>query len=267
MFNKVLILLSCILELTACATPAAHFAKVADDYGFYELTVNSGTFNHRFYIKTNPSLSLNKEVLHVYLDGDGSPWNRQRWLNEDPTSRSPMILELMRQDQTTSIFLGRPCYHGFSKSPACHFKYWTSHRYSNEVVISMAQALKNWLEKKPFKRIVLIGYSGGGTLAVLMAPHIANVQTVVTLAANLDVAEWSRYHGYSPLTESLNPATFSLSADIKQVHIAGLKDHIVPAQIIKSYTDRQVNATYLAYTNYDHHCCWVKAWKSILSKF
>ena len=267
MFNKVLILLLCILELTACATPTAHFANVAEDYGFHGFTVNSDVFDHQFYLNTTPNLSLNKEVLHVYLDGDGSPWNRQRWLNEDPTSRNPMILELMHQDRVSSIFLGRPCYHGFNKSPPCHFKYWTSHRYSNEVVTSMVQALKKWLEKNSFKRVVLIGYSGGGTLAVLMAPHIANVQTIVTLAANLDVAEWSRYHGYSPLTESLNPAALSLNTDIKQIHIAGLKDQIVPAQIIKSYTDKQVNATYLAYADYDHHCCWVKTWQSILSKF
>lgn len=267
MFNKVLILLPCILGLTACATPAERFTDVAEDYGFYRFTVNSGTFGHQFYLNNGSNLNLNEEVLHVYLDGDGSPWMQRRWINEDPTSKNPMILDLMRQDRATSILLGRPCYHGFSKSPGCHFKYWTSHRYSNEVVISMAQALKNWLEKNSFKRIVLIGFSGGGTLAVLIAPHIANVQTVVTLAANLDVDAWSRHHGYSPLTESLNPAEFSLTADLRQIHIAGLNDRIVPAEIIKSYTAKQANATYLAYAGYDHHCCWAKAWQSILSKF
>ena len=267
MFIKIYILLFSIVELTACATPSEHFSKIADAYGFYQFTVSSETFKHQFYSNTNPNLTLNREALHVYLDGDGSPWHREHWINEDPTSRNPMILELMHQDQAPSIFLGRPCYHGFSKSPPCDFKYWTSHRYSSEVVTSMVQALKNWLKKHSFNHITLIGYSGGGTLAVLIAPHIANVQTVVTLAANLDVDAWSRYHGYSPLSESLNPATISLPLELKQIHIAGLNDDIVPAQIIKSYADKQENALYLAYPDFGHHCCWTETWRSILEKF
>ena len=268
MSTKIIILLLCVLELTACATPAEHFAEVAKRSGFYGFTLNSGTFSHQFYSNTRPNPKLTGEVLHVYLDGDGSPWKQHRWVNDDPTSRNPMILELMQQDKSTSVFLGRPCYHGFSHSSTCHYKHWTSHRYSNEVVNSMAQALQLWLKKNSFKHLVLIGYSGGGTLAVLMAPHITNVQTVVTLAANLDVEAWSRYHGYNPLTESLNPATFSaLNPQIKQIHLSGLKDTNVPAQIIESYADRQANALYLAYADYDHHCCWTRVWKSILSKF
>ncbi|MGR9044145.1 MAG: alpha/beta fold hydrolase [Gammaproteobacteria bacterium] len=264
--RELIVLFSCV-GLTACATPSENFSKIATAYGFYRFTVSTETFEHQFYSNTDPTFVSKREVLHVYLDGDGSPWHRQRWLNDDPTSRNPMILDLMRQDRTPSILLGRPCYHGFSQSTSCHSKYWTSHRYSDEVVNSMAQALNNWLKNHSFSRIVLIGYSGGGTLGVLIAPHIANARTVVTLAANLDVEAWSLYHGYSPLKESLNPATLSLNNDLKQIHIAGSEDSIVPAQIIKSYADKQVNALFLSYDGYDHRCCWTETWRSILEKF
>lgn len=257
----------CILILTSCATPSEHFAKVAFDFGFSGLLFSTGLFDHQLYTNAEASYHLNHEVLYVYLDGDGSPWEQHRWIADDPTSTNPMILELMQQDNNPSIFLGRPCYHGFNNSAACHFKYWTSHRYSREVINSMALALKRWLQQYPYKKIVLIGFSGGGTLAVLMAPELPGVQTVVTVAANLDVDAWSLYHRYLPLSESLNPATLSLNTHLKQIHIVGLNDTIVPAGLIKAYADKQVNATYISYPHFDHHCCWVKEWPAILSKF
>jgi pimeloyl-ACP methyl ester carboxylesterase len=254
----------CFLGLAGCATPSERFASAAANFGFHGFSLNSGIFDHQFYTNAKVTQEINGQVLHVYLDGDGTPWEKRQWIADDPTSRNSLILELMRQDKAAAILLGRPCYQGLNKTSTCHYKYWTSHRYSKKVVDSMAQVLKLWLNKHSFKQVVLIGYSGGGTLAVLMAPYIPEVKTIVTLAANLDVEAWSRYHGYNPLPESLNPAGIALNANLRQIHIAGLEDNIVPARIIKSYVDRQVNALYLPYANFDHHCCWVKEWASIL---
>jgi len=262
--KKLFISIVCFLGLAGCTTPSERFASAAANFGFYGFSLNSGIFDHQFYTNTKVTQDINEEVLHVYLDGDGTPWEKHQWIADDPTSRNPMILELMRQDKAAAIFLGRPCYQGLNKTSACHYKYWTSHRYSKKVVDSMVQVLKLWLNKHSFKQVVLIGYSGGGTLAVLMAPYLSEVQTIVTLAANLDVEAWSRYHGYKPLPESLNPARINLNANLRQMHIAGLEDNIVPAQIIKSYVEKQVNALYLPYAHFDHHCCWVKEWVSIL---
>jgi len=257
----------CFLGLAGCTTPAERFASAAANFGFYGFSLNSGVFDHQFYTNAKVTQDINKDVLHVYLDGDGTPWEKHQWLTDDPTSRTPMILELIQQDKAAAIFLGRPCYQGLNKTSACHYKYWTSHRYSKQVVDSMVKVLKLWLNKHPFKKVVLIGYSGGGTLAALMAPYLPEVQTIVTLAANLDVEAWSRYHGYKPLPESLNPAGIPLNANLRQIHIAGLEDNIVPAQIIESYAKKQANALYLPYAHFDHHCCWVKEWVFILRFF
>ena len=265
--KKMFISILCFLILAGCTTPSERFASAAANFGFYGFSLNSGTFDHQFYANVKVTQDINEEVLHVYLDGDGTPWEKHQWIADDPTSRNPMILELMRQDEAPSILLGRPCYQGFNKTSACHYRYWTSHRYSKKVVGSMVQVLKRWLNKHSFKQVVLIGYSGGGTLAVLMAPYLPEVRTIVTLAANLDVEAWSRYHGYYPLPESLNPAGIALNVNLRQIHIAGLEDKIAPAQIIKSYAEKQVNALYLPYAHFDHHCCWVKEWASILRFF
>lgn len=256
-----------ILTVTGCATPAQHFAAVALDYGFMASSITGYPFTHRIYANRLSSQAPQNQILHVYLDGDGTPWEHQSRPSDDPTSRNPLILSLMAQDQAASIFLGRPCYHGFNATTFCNDSLWTSKRYAQEIVDSMAMALNNWLQKQQFKKVVLIGYSGGGTLAVLMADKIPAVQTVLTFAANLDVAAWSQVHGYANLTESLNPIMQrQLPGQIKQIHLAGAEDEVVPASIIKSYADQQ-NATYYLFPDFDHQCCWEEAWQKILQLF
>jgi pimeloyl-ACP methyl ester carboxylesterase len=257
-----------VLLLTGCAAPAQHFASEALHYGFNESTVTTTTFKHRIYANQLANKVKSDAVLHVYLDGDGTPWDRQSWPADDPTSRNPMILSLMAQDKAAAILLGRPCYHGFSTTAACHHSLWTSKRYAPEIVDSMTAALTSWLQKHLFQQIVLIGYSGGGSLAVLIADKIAAVQTVVTFAANLDVAAWSKAQGYENLTESLNPIEQKkLPQRIKQLHFAGGDDGTVPAEVVKAYADSQKNALYQVFPEFDHQCCWEQEWQKILALF
>ncbi len=253
--------------LTACATPSEHFAAVAKASGFTGVSLNTGQFDHQLYMNAQALQHVNSNRLHVYLDGDGMPWEQHRWISDDPTSRNPIILELMQQDKQPSIFVGRPCYQGFNKTSVCNSKYWTSHRYSRDVVNSMVLALKQWLKQNSYKQIVLIGFSGGGTLALLIASEIEVIKTVVTVAGNLDTEAWSDFHHYLPLSESLNPEKLSFNASLKQIHLAGLEDNTVPASLIKSFADKQTNATFIAYPHFDHHCCWVNEWPAILSLF
>lgn len=265
--NTLFIIAGCFW-LTGCATPSEHFSTVADEMGFYPLIVNTNLFVHQIYINHIAKKGLNKDTLHVYLDGDGTPWKHKRWIAQDPTSRNPMILELMAIDKQPAMLLGRPCYHGYSETPQCHYRFWTSHRYSQQVVDSMATALKILLKDHGYSRIALIGFSGGGALAVLIASEVPEVKTVVTLAANLDVDVWSRYHGYKPLQDSLNPADQALSLKVKQIHIVGAEDKIVPPSVVESYLEKQNGfSTYMIYDNHDHFCCWSEQWEEILGLF
>jgi dienelactone hydrolase len=255
-----------VMLLSACATPSERFADAADNLGFEELTVRTDRFAHRIYSHINAVKNTDRKTLHIYLDGDGTPW-QQRWIAGDPTSRSPIILKLMEQDSEPSILLGRPCYHGFSDTEPCHNKFWTSHRYSKPVVESMAAALQQWLEATDFNEIVLIGYSGGGTLAMLIAPYIDKIKAIVTVAANLDVKAWSEFHGYLPISGSLNPAVEpELPPMIRQFHLAGGKDDNVPPFIIETFAKTHRRAQAIIYSDFDHQCCWAEAWPSILGK-
>ena len=248
--------------LVGCMTPSQRFSQQVLRLGFKSQLLKSIHFQHRVYLAKE---FMEGEVLHVYLDGDGTPWERNRWIADDPTARNPLILQLMNQDTAPAILLGRPCYYGLSQTDSCDNKYWTSHRYSKQVVDSMSQVLNTWLEKYQFKEIVLIGYSGGGTIAVLMADKIKNIVKVVTVAANLDVTKWSEFHGFSTLTQSLNPAErVKLNPEIKQIHFAGKQDKVVPSFIIKAYVETQNNAKYYEFPDKNHSCCWNDGWGELL---
>lgn len=256
------------LCISGCATPSEQFAAVAEEKGFFPVSVDTASFEHQIYFNQKVIDRPDRDILHVYLDGDGTPWEQKRWIAEDPTSRNPLILELMALDRQPAMFLGRPCYHGYSFSPQCHFKFWTSHRYSRQVVDSMTAALKILLTKYGFSQVSLIGFSGGGALALLIAPEIPEVKTVITVAANLNVDAWSRHHGYKPMQESLNPASQEISPHVRQIHIVGAKDEVVPPFIVESYLEMQnVKSTYMILDDYDHFCCWTEKWREILRLF
>ena len=172
----------------------------------------------------------------------------------------------MQLDKSPALLLGRPCYHSLSQTTECAAKYWTSHRYSTEVVQSMAMTLTQWLATHSYTHLVLIGYSGGGVLAMLIARQIPTVKLIVTVAANLNVSEWSRYHGYLPLNDSLNPAEFATNKKIQQLHIAGTEDKIVPAYIIEQFASKQENSNYRLIPGQDHRCCWLSVWPEILEQ-
>lgn len=262
---RLLLLIGCLM-LFSCATPTEKYIRTANKMGFREIIVDSGQFYHRIYANKKVLQPSGSPVIHVYLDGDGTPWEKHRWITDDPTPRNHLVLRMMQQDQAPAILLSRPCYSGFSQSVACHNKYWTSHRYSQEVVSSMSNVLNTWILSRHYKKVVLIGYSGGGTLAMLMAPTIKSVDAVITVAANLDIVAWSRLHSYSPLSGSLNPVKYSLPKGIKQFHLSGVLDNVVPESIVKKIAQKNSQALFISFTEYNHHCCWDDDWSGVLGR-
>lgn len=264
MFIKFFLLFS-ISFITACTSPAAHFHQVSRDKHFKQSVLKGTLFQHVIY--TNAAAQqTSSSILHVYLDGDGTPWLKKRWIARDPTARNPLILELMSIDTAPAVLLGRPCYYGLYASPACEPKFWTSHRYAQDVVSSMQEALTVYLKQHAtIQKIRFIGYSGGGVLAVLLTPYFSQTQQVVTIAANLDIARWTSLHGYTALTGSLNPMQqANLAATIQQVHIAGELDTNVPVEIIQAYVNQKTQSEIVIIKG-QGHCCWDKRWADILS--
>jgi pimeloyl-ACP methyl ester carboxylesterase len=243
-----------LLCLTACA-PAEHLNALAAAAGFQRDLVLGTHFEHVVY--RNHWQDTKGAVLHVYLEGDGLPWITRYTVSADPTPGDPLALRLMRHDPAPSIYLGRPCYNGQASAPGCSPKMWTSGRYGPLVVASMQAVLDRILAAAHFGGVLLIGYSGGGTLAMLLAARVPETRGVITIAGNLDVQRWAKLHGYSMLQDSINPADEPpLRRTIRQVHYVGALDMNVPPALVRAAVARQPQADVVVVQGCDHRC-WV----------
>lgn len=284
---RVMICVAILVAATGCTTAGRRLDREAEQFGFSRYVLTGSRFRHVIYYKPgkstagrlrdhanaaggtgNFSSSEGDTVsgdLHVYLDGDGSPWVDARTVAADPTPRNPLVLRLMALDPAPALYLGRPCYVGLAADAACEPYYWTHGRYAPTVVESLAMALNRRLQDGSYRHVVLLGLSGGGTLAMLLAPRIPQVRAVVTAGANLDIDRWADRHGYSHLAGSLNPASMPpLPAAIRQYHWTGALDRNVPPEIVASVAGTQPNAEFTILEGCDHLSCWEQTWPDVL---
>jgi hypothetical protein len=263
--------------IAGCASPQQRIDGMAQRGGLTKALVPGAGFRHLVYrapaLTTVPvptgrtDASRNPERLHVYLEGDGTPWATRTRIAAEPTPRRPLALALMLQDPAPALYLGRPCYHGLAESNRCAPLLWTHRRYAEEVVASMATVLRREAARVGAPTLVLIGYSGGGTLARLLAERMPRTAAIITIAANLDLDAWTRRHGYSPLAGSLDPARRPpLSADVAQPHLRGGRDRNCPPELIRRYLDKEPAARVEVIADFDHRCCWVEDWPERLER-
>lgn len=249
--------------LASCASQQTqNFNQTAKDLNLSKLTISGKDFPMVYFIN---GIKKNNEHLHVYLGGDGIPWLDVMTRSEDPTPTNSIVLQLMSQDDMPSLYLGRPCYHGLSKTSSCNYYYWTDGRYSLKIIDNMHDAIKHMIDKYNVKKLTLIGFSGGGALATLLANKIPRTRTVVTIAGVLDTDEWTRFHHYSPLKGSDNPAEQPpLKRYIRQIHLVGDKDKNIPSSINSKFLNKQYSAEIVHYKDADHVCCWPEHWPNVL---
>jgi len=183
----------------------------------------------------------------------------------DPTGSGNLTIDLLLADPVPALYITRPCYQLVEMPPACDPDLWTSARYSNLIAKAMADAITQVADSLKPDSLTLIGYSGGGVLALLAATHIDPPPRVITVASNLDTDAWTKFHGHLPLTRSSNPLlVLDKSSGSKHIHLMGGKDRVVPPSTVSRYQAAHPLATYRYFEGFDHRCCWVKHWSDIL---
>lgn len=206
--------------------------------------------------------NTNTQNFRVYLDGDGIPW-RQGEPSRNPTGKTKLGLQLFLRDPNANLYLSRPCYDITPMPPSCTTQHWTSGRYSAWVVNALTEAIRQQAGAKP---IELVGYSGGGTLAVLIAQDYAQVNRVLTVASNLDHQRWTELHQSPPLVNSLNPSKQG-SSRAEELHLFGARDIEVPPSMNQDYFRIHTEARFGVTADFDHHCCWINYWPAILAEW
>jgi pimeloyl-ACP methyl ester carboxylesterase len=118
------------------------------------------------------------------------------------------------------------------------------------------------------KQIRLIGFSGGGTVASIVAALRDDVDLLITVAGNLDHKRWTDFNQIDPLAGSLNPIDFSRALEsVPQIHLIGERDDVVPGSVLSSYLahmTRLDNVQSYIVVGADHTCCWSLAIADVL---
>jgi pimeloyl-ACP methyl ester carboxylesterase len=250
-----------VLLNVACTTPLSRAETFAHKQGFEESVVTGNGYAHRIWRKPG---SPPDPVLHVYIDGDGTPYPTPDTVSPDPVVHEPLMLHLMALDPHPSVYVGRPCYWGLRSDAGCSPSLWTLGRFSPAVIDSMTAVIIQETGDRPPSRRVLYGHSGGATLALLIASRGLELAGIVTIGGNLDPDAWARLHGYTPLIESLNPIRTAPKAGWPAMrHYVGDADRIVPAALVRDAAAR-IGGEVIVVPGFDHHCCWQQIWSQAL---
>jgi pimeloyl-ACP methyl ester carboxylesterase len=258
--------LAALIGLGGCSSPGQRLDQRAHAAGLEIIRVTAGEFPSLVYLKRSVAPGHANAPLTIFLESDGIPWRGGRQPSADPTTWEPLALEMLIQSPAPAAYVTRPCYHGLRpdiRPDRCNVELWTSARYSSAVVESMAATVREAQRQSGAAKVSLVGYSGGGALAVLIAERLDNVAMVTTIAANLDTDAWTEHHKYLPMSESLNPAMSERPHPWPELHLRGADDVVVPAATTARYFARYPQAQQRTIEGFDHVCCWVRDWPNI----
>lgn len=242
--------------------------RFAADRGFTQVRFDAGD-----YLITGFHSQGRGDDLVVYIQGDGRPYLSRSTVSSNPTPDFPVALALAVQDPAPNVlYLGRPCQFTGPEQPdswrECAPVDWTLGRYGPQMVSAMNRALDQAIRRFGARRLHLVGHSGGGAMAALLAASRNDVASLITVAADLDHQAWTRHHGVTPLAGSLNPvdAAPALRA-IPQIHFRGEQDAIVPPSTTAAFFHALENAPCLQIVDVPdmgHGRDWIGPWRTLL---
>jgi len=239
-----------------------------------ELATNSGW--QKEFVETDnfilaaflPKTLATTETLTIYIEGDGFAWVNSSTPSDDPTPTDPLALKLALRDDTPAVYLARPCqFIADEQNKNCARKYWTGSRFSAEVIQSTSQAIDQIKNRFKASKVILVGYSGGGAVAALVAARRTDVARLITIAGNIDHHAWTNENHISPLSGSLNPADeWIYLQHVPQTHYVGGKDQVIGEYVARSYASHfpsNLTPSIVIIPEYDHHCCWLDRWSAL----
>lgn len=266
-FAVFLAALAAVAGLGGCATASPEARRqsalaLAAPSGWQASSLAAGDFR---LLALHPAPQQTPE-LAVFIEGDGLAWLDPRTPSADPTPVEPIALRLaLAERHRPSAYLARPCqFDAPLASGNCRVAHWTQARFSPEIIAAMDQGLSQLKAMFGAQRLVLVGYSGGGAVAALLAARRKDVSLLVTVAAVLDHEAWTRAQGLSPLQGSLNPADeWAALRGLRQIHFVGQQDRVAGRAAVQPFVDRFAapgKPVIVEVPGFSHSCCWAERW-------
>lgn len=257
------------VEQSVRSDVAGDTLRRADAAGFTTHIVRTARFD--LLVKTR--LRRPGGALVAYIEGDGVAWLTRERRSDDPTPRNPIALELAMLDPRENLaYVARPCQYVMAMGSGrnCDPGYWTSHRFSADVVAALDEAVSRLVEWNSAPSVELVGFSGGGGLAALIAAGRPDVSLLRTVAGNLDHRALNEHHGVTPLSGSANPldSAARLRA-LCQFHYVGSEDRVVPGFIAERFLEAQGGAPQarsVLVEGADHWSGWRAAWPGLIAR-
>lgn len=256
------------LFLCGCASDSTSSRKIDDVAGingFRRVEVQTSSF----LITTYQKITSEKLPYVFYIEGDGRVTIAGgRGISPNPTPSSTIFFDLAVLDSRPNVvYVARPCQHiKMEYNKRCSDRsYWTDKRFSDDSVESINEVINKVNNGQKFS---LIGYSGGGAIAILVAARNDLVKDIITLGGNLDHEEFTKSHYVPAMKGSLNPINYAQNIrQIPQLHLVGGKDRVVYPNIARKYVlkSNSVCVHEKIFPNNTHSKGWDEVWAQILS--
>lgn len=270
--KKVILLLVSLplfVALCACNRSIGARTSLAADTANKQLPIHAMVPAGAFQLASYARVTTPGATARLYIEGDGLAWLGNQEPSLNPTPTDPIALKLAARDPAANVvWLARPCqYEGFSVD--CDQAYWTGKRFAPEVVDAYAQALDHLKQQYHFTGFELVGFSGGGAIAALLAAQRSDIVNLRTVGGNLDHDAFNAFHHVSPMPSSLNPRDYAGKiAHLPQLHFTGQRDDIVPQPVYDSFAKAAGNAPCLHHETVagaSHEDGWEEAWPQLLT--
>ena len=252
------------LFLAACSTahsPAATLSALYQDR-FIRLQPHS-------LVAAFVSSTGGADQLTFLIESDGARWPSIDTPPKDPTPSSSVMIAIARLEAKHGrvIYLGRPCqYLTRLESAGCSINLWTQARFGEQAIDAIDQSISILVQKYGANKINLVGHSGGGVAALLVAARRSDVQCVVTFASPLYLRRWTTLMGVSELTESTDPSDhFAALERIRQTHFAGSADSTVPPEVFAG-GNAKTSFPVAVLPGFNHYSPWAARWSFIRSQ-
>ncbi|QHE94773.1 alpha/beta hydrolase [Pandoraea fibrosis] len=262
-------LLGVVSVMSGCASldRNAHADALAQPAGLRREVLAAGDFR----LTTFSRITRPDAPLRIYIEGDGLAWISRTEPSLDPTPVAATGLALAAVDPSANVaYLARPCqFTPMQDNPRCQVAYWTGKRFAPEVVDAMDAAVGQLAKRVPGQAVEIVGYSGGGAIAVLVAARRHDVVTLRTVAGNLDVEYVNQVHRVSPMPASRNPIDVARQvAGIAQVHFSGAQDTVVPPEVARRFASAAGGACVKTrvVNGMTHDGDWAQRWRDLLAQ-